>query len=183
MKCPDCRSEIALEAVSCRCGWKTSAVGAARAGTPRVYCSTVGCEQPAAFLVGGRNLCRLCDARIRQEEAAENCRRQGLNTPEEIRADCMRKMRTFGITPKLDAWLRIITQGTVDRLLLNGDEHTLKRLREACAIDEQNKLVPPEQRDAVRAQRDAARTADRERIEAELAARGAVAVPGEGVPA
>lgn len=160
-------------------------VAATADSTPRkVWCSVVGCEQPAAFLVRGRNLCRGCDTRIRNEEAAEYCRTRGLNTREDMRADVVRKAREFGTAPKFEAWLRVITQGTVDGLLLNGDEHTLKRLREACAIDEHDRLIPIEQREAVRASRDAARTADRERIEAELAARGAVAVPGEeGAPA
>jgi hypothetical protein len=142
----------------------------------RPFCATVGCEQRVLF---GQRLCQACDERERNEKAMASNRARGLTSVDEMRAYCRRMLKRglFGDRPSFERWAENITQGTVERLLLMGgkdDGRVLERLRNMGVIDEQNRVVPVDERGARRAALEAARKADRERIEAVLAAQGVV---------
>lgn len=140
------------------------------------YCSTVGCEQVAMV---GQSICEACDNRIRTERTTAANRARGLETIEQMKAYCKRTLRArlFTTKPSFERWSETMTQATVDLLILHAgkpDEIVLERLRAIGALDENNKLVPLADRPARRAAIEAKQKAERERIDAELRARGIV---------
>lgn len=146
---------------------------------PVRYCDTVGCEQPAKHRVDGKALCDGCEERVRGEVSRERCKARGLNTVEEMRAYCRRMAgRAFGAPPTFEVWAKNITQQTVDILVRMGGRDDLKaldRLRRFGVIDEENRLVPHDQREARRRLFAEQERVDRERFEAEMKAKGVVA--------
>lgn len=137
----------------------------------RLWCATVGCERHAR---PGSRLCEDCETEQHQRASEAFCEAHGLRTVEQKRAYCARLARSFGRAPRFETWAKNITQRAVDLMLINageGDKQALERLRDYGAIDEQNRVVPTEER----AERAQARKAQRERIEQELRERGVVA--------
>jgi hypothetical protein len=176
--CPDCSTPLGKDRTKCRCGWVMPAERSEAAARPIVHCDTVGCEQPAFNRVDGKNLCRGCEDRIRHEQAEAFCRSKGLDTVEQRRAYCKQQLRNFGRgVPSFERWARAMTQKTIDYLVLADgadDRKVLERLFYLGVIDEHRKLIPLDQREARRGAMEAARKAERERIEAALAAQGVV---------
>jgi hypothetical protein len=145
VRCPNhkCGRAIAVEATSCICGWRASAAPAPRAEV----------EPEATPLSEAKR--QALHAQIRRTLAA---------------------MRTTSTDEPFDRWTRGMTQETVNLLVRQAipdqaKDKCLARLREACVIDEKFRLIPVEQRQALR---EAAR-AERLRFEAELAERRRVA--------
>lgn len=97
-----------------------------------------------------------------RREVAEFMKREGLKSVEDCRSYCRRMMRGSIGVHSFEAWARVMRQDTVDRMVLMDtpdDQRVLARLRRECVIDEQNRLIPLEERDALRAQRDEERRA------------------------
>lgn len=143
MKCPDCRAEMALDALTCRCGWKASS-------TPR---------HAAAQAPAQGELAAPADPAARERAMKQ------------IRA--MYRRRETG--SKFEHWTRNIRQETVDWLVAQAAPEQAKdkclcRMQAEFVIDAKFRLIPLEQRAALRAQARAERMA----FEAEVEARGQV---------
>lgn len=92
-------------------------------------------------------------------KAEEFMRANGLKTTDEARAFVMRQMRMLfrqGTDKSLfERWCDAMKQVTVDWLVLDDGRdgrRALERLRDAGVIDEVNRLIPKEQREAAAAQ-------------------------------
>lgn len=173
-QCPDCWQGLQPGASSCRCGWSEPAKSwdAAEASVPTLRCSTASCGEPAFVRDGEANVCRRCYEGRHHNEAFERCKAMGLNSVDDMRAYC-RGMLKKGIfaKPSFERWAETIKQAAVDRMALIGsdsDLEALERLRAMCVIDAQDKVVPVERREALRAEREAKIRAERERVEAVL---------------
>lgn len=172
--CPDCLTPLG-GSDRCRCGWLMPRGSAPSSNAAVRFCATVGCEGRALIY---STLCQSCETRTRQEKSEARCRELGLVTVEQKRAYCLRMAKQgFGHAPSFETWAKNISQRTVDIIVTQGGKdsaHCLDRLRNAGAIDEANKLVPLDRREAVRAALEADRRAAREHLEATLAAHGVV---------
>lgn len=143
-----------------------------------IPCATPGCGGPAFAFVDDRNLCQRCYEGQLNTAAFERCKARGLVTVDDMRAYCRRILKRGVFSkPSFERWAEFMTQKTVDWLVMRNDKddhRVLDRLRALGALDENNKLVPLEERAARRAKVEAERKAERERIDAALKAQGIV---------
>lgn len=140
----------------------------------RLACDTAGCDQPADVRVeGGRNLCHRCDEGDHNRRAFEHCKALGLHTVEDMKRFVREKARAiFRHAGNGEDFLENMKQPTVEvmlRMATETDRKLLERMRSRCIIDAQNKVIDPEKRPALRAQRAARIEEERRRAEAVLA--------------
>lgn len=135
----------------------------------RPFCSTVGCEQRVTNGANGGK-CNACALREHQERADARCRELGLDTPEKRRDYFHRQLKRVRVDlqkPTFERWCDAMTQHSVDMMVRLDWDESLEKLRRACVIDAENKLIPLEQRAAMLEEK----KKERERFEAELKAR------------
>lgn len=177
-QCPECQGSLGKDPRKCRCGWEAPKE---QAEARRAKCATPGCGEVALIRYEDENLCLPCVEGKHNTRSFERCKAMGLSTVEEMRAFCAKTFKSVGRQrPDFAAWAERIGQTTVDvalRMDTDSDRKLLERLRERCVIDAENKIIPLERRAAMRAEREARIQAERERVEALLAAQGVVRRP------
>lgn len=121
MRCPDCRTDMALEALTCRCGWKASA--APRPAEPRQD----ALEVPADPAVRERAMALI---RALYKKRASGSRFE---------------QWTRNIQQKTIDWL--VAQAAPDQ----ATDKCLCRMKDESVIDENYRLIPLEKREELRA--------------------------------
>lgn len=96
MQCPDCRVELANDAMYCGCGWKRDKV--TTDGEPlRVECAHMACQFRAKVKVktptGLANFCRHHYDDYFLTQAQETCKNLGLETLEQKRAYALKALK------------------------------------------------------------------------------------------
>lgn len=157
--CPDCTEQLVDAAVSCRCGWRDRS----RPADP-------GRPLQDDFLRQQRD----ADARA---EASAFMAKHGLKNGDDARNFIVKQARAAAREAahmsKFELWCKGLKQHTVDYYVreagCGGKEATkiLERFRDRGVIDDANKIVPLEQREA---QQQKLRS-ERQAVEAELEAR------------
>lgn len=141
----------------------------------KVFCDTVGCEQRAITkLPSGKNVCASCKDEEHRKKADAYIKAHNLNTAAECRQHCMALAKRWR-EPSFDTWARNMRQVTVDLMVRQQSTAALERLREACVIDGNNKVIPLEAREIARKAAEQERARRVVKLQEELQAHGIIA--------
>jgi hypothetical protein len=148
-QCPRCSDDLPWGTTSCHCGWKKrKAAGDKRSPRDPVQCAHEDCQSDATIRVktrtGWANFCRAHYVAYHTLEAAQATAHIG--GTQEKRAYIFAQLRRLAARAASRDWMATINQNGVDILITVGNRRMLDELLERGVIEDDGRLIPPEQR-------------------------------------